>query len=142
MSDATPVSAPLSPDEAAKAKGGLRYDEGKERVDLMCPIAAMGTARVWGKGARKYAAWNWAKGMPWSKVLGSLLRHVFKFMKGEDWDADPNCPDCQKGTVGTDTWFCVKHTGELHVDCIGCNANILQRYARCNKDLDDRFKSH
>lgn len=119
---------------------GLRYDTGKERVDLICPIATLGTARVLAKGARKYAEWNWGKGMPWSKVIGSLLRHTYKFMRGEDWDYSPTCDDCQKGEVGTDNWVCVNHTGEMHVDCIGCNAMFLQRYARCNKDLDNRFK--
>lgn len=125
---------------AEPTQQGLRYDTGKARTDLLDPVAMMGTARVLAKGARKYAAWNWAKGMPWSKVIGSLLRHTFKFMLGEDWDADPSCAECQKGTVGTDNWICKDHTGELHVDCIGCNAMFLQRYARSHTSLDDRFK--
>ena len=124
----------------AETTQGLRYDAGKARTDLLDPIAMTGTARVLAKGARKYAAWNWAKGMPWSKVIGSLLRHTFKLMAGEDYDADPGCAECQLGALGSDNWVCVNHTGELHVDCIGCNAMFLQRYARCNKDLDDRFK--
>lgn len=117
---------------------GLRYDAGKARTDLLCPIAMMGTAQVLAKGARKYAAWNWDKGMPWSKVIGSLLRHTFKFMLGEDYDIDRSCKDCQASTP--DNWICLNHTGELHVDCIGCNAMFLQRYARFKKDLDDRCK--
>lgn len=119
--------------DANKSKEGLRYDAGKARMDLLCPVAMEGVARVLEKGAKKYAAWNWAKGMPWSKVLSSLLRHIFKFMSGEDYDYDPKCPECVANT-------CINHTGLPHVDQIACNAMFLQRYFREYKNLDDRYK--
>jgi hypothetical protein len=98
---------------------GLRYDEGKARVDLLSPIALLGIAKILEVGARKYAVNNWRKGMAWNKVIASLLRHTFKFMAGEDLDQE---------------------TGLPHVDHIACNAMFLQEYFRLHKPLDDRFK--
>lgn len=120
-------------DEAKKATTGLRYDAGKARVELISPIALMGLARVLTKGAKKYADHNWRKGMAWSRCIGSLIRHLFLFMSGEDYDYDAKCPDCQAST-------CINHTGELHVDQILCNAMFLSEYARTHRELDDRCK--
>lgn len=97
----------------------LRYDDNKPRVDLLDPIALEGTAAVLAFGAKKYADHNWQKGMKWSKVYGSLLRHIFKFMKGEDLDQESGLP---------------------HVDHIMCNAMFLANYYRQHTDKDDRFK--
>ena len=38
-------------------------------------------ARVFEYGKEKYAAWNWAKGMPWSVPLGCALRHMLPFIR-------------------------------------------------------------
>lgn len=43
-------------------------------------------------GAKKYAAWNWAKGLPLSQILSSLLRHSFKRLRGEIIDPDSGIP--------------------------------------------------
>lgn len=107
--------------QEARATGtGMRFDAGKARMDLLCPIAMEGCAMVLAFGAKKYAEWNWAKGMPWSKVIGSLLRHTFKFMSGEDLDPESGLP---------------------HVDHLLCNAVFLSNYYRRHKMLDDRYKS-
>ena len=41
-------------------------------------------------GATKYSANNWQEGtgFKYSRVLNSLLRHVFAFMRGEDKDPE------------------------------------------------------
>ena len=36
------------------------------------------------KGAEKYDEWNWAKGMPFSRVVDSLGRHMRKIVKGDE----------------------------------------------------------
>lgn len=113
---------------------GLRFDEGKPRTDLLSPIAMMATATALAKGANKYGERNWSKGMKWGKVIGPLLRHLFKFMAGEDYDMDKNCKDCQNKD-------CKNHTGLPHIDLVAINAMFLQHYFRKNKDLDDREKS-
>ena len=100
-------------------KGALRYDGDKAKVDLLSPIAMIGTADILTFGAKKYAEHNWRKGMKWSRCIASMLRHTFKFMMGEDLDPESGLP---------------------HVDHIACNAMFLQEYFRTHKELDDRFK--
>jgi len=98
----------------------IRHDEGKPHMDLLSPIAMFGTAQVMTHGLKKYPGSQWKKGMAWSKVTASLLRHMFKFMAGEDVDEETGC---------------------LHIDCVAANAMFLQEYARKHKDLDDRMKT-
>lgn len=45
-------------------------------------------ARVAEFGARKYAPWNWSLGLKRVQLLGSLLRHTFAYLRGEDRDKD------------------------------------------------------
>jgi len=61
-------------------------------------------ARVAEFGAKKYDAWNWSKGLPRVQLLGSLLRHTFAYLRGEDRD---------------------RETGLLHTDHILWNAVTL-----------------
>jgi hypothetical protein len=41
-------------------------------------------------GAKKYAAHNWklGDGFKYSRLLNSLLRHIFAYMRGEDTDPE------------------------------------------------------
>lgn len=71
--------------------GGLRYDNGKTRVDLIPPEWMWALGSVLGKGAVKYEDRNWEKGMAWSRVIGPLLRHVIKFISGERYDKETGC---------------------------------------------------
>jgi len=103
-----------------EAPGGLRYNQGKSRVDLLSPLAMMGTAAVLEFGSKKYAEGNWQKGISWRATIGCLLRHTFKFMMGEDMDPESGLP---------------------HVDHIACNAMFLQEYFRTRKSFDDRLKT-
>jgi len=63
-----------------------RFDEGKNRIDLVAPWPLDQIAQVYTYGTQKYDDDNWWKGMPWKKVIGPLLRHVFKWLRGEKWD--------------------------------------------------------
>jgi len=69
-------------------QGGLRYDDGKPRVDLLPPDTMMELGKVYGYGATKYAPRNWELGMSWSKVVGCLLRHLYKLMMGQKIDEE------------------------------------------------------
>ena len=62
------------------------FDEGKPRVDLIPYDAMMVVGEVFSVGAEKYGEHNWEKGMPWGKLLGSALRHLFKWSWGQDRD--------------------------------------------------------
>lgn len=124
-------SADEKPPEQPKA---IRHDQGKPHMDLLSPIAMFGTAAVLTKGLEKYKDSQWKQGMPWSKVLASLLRHTFKFMAGEDYDYDDACKACHAKD-------CQNHTGLPHVDCMAVNVMFLQEYFRRHKKLDDRMKT-
>lgn len=45
-------------------------------------------ARVAEYGAKKYAPWNWSKGLSRVQLCCSLLRHVFAYIRGEDYDEE------------------------------------------------------
>lgn len=116
----------ISEEEKAKAlaqttatAGALRYDGDKPKLDLLSPIAMEGTAAILTFGAKKYAAHNWRKGMLWSRAIGSLMRHLFAYLRGEDLDPESGLP---------------------HIDHIACNVMFLQEYYRTSKHLDDRYK--
>jgi hypothetical protein len=49
-------------------------------------------ARVFDYGRKKYAAWNWAKGMPWSVPLGCAVRHCLAIIGGEENDPESGLP--------------------------------------------------
>jgi len=98
--------------------GGLRFDESKPRPDLIPGQVQLGVGRVLEFGARKYAEHNWEMGMPWSKVIASLERHIAKLKAGEDIDDESDLP---------------------HVDHIACNAVFLAQYYRSHSEQDDRF---
>lgn len=71
--------------------GGLRFDANKNMLDLIRPLMDWGVANVFTRGAIKYAANNWMRGMPWSKVYGPLRRHRVKWGAGEVYDKDTGC---------------------------------------------------
>ena len=65
-----------------------KHDEEKLRMDLIPPEIAESLARVLGDGARKYSAFNYRKGIKWSRYYSALLRHVFAWWRGEDKDPE------------------------------------------------------
>lgn len=97
--------------------GGLRFNQGKLRYDLVNPQAHEEMVKILTKGSIKYAERNWEKGMKWSNVLSSLKRHLAAIEKGEDYDPE---------------------TGELHAAHLACNAHFLTAYYKIYPQGDDR----
>jgi hypothetical protein len=62
-----------------------------ERWDLFPFDALDEVARVYSKGASKYEADNYLRGYAWRLSAGALLRHVSRFMCGEDRDPETGC---------------------------------------------------
>lgn len=61
--------------------------DGKGRYDLISPFATMRLARWYELGSKKYADRNWERGMPFSRYINSLKRHIDKYIMGmEDED--------------------------------------------------------
>jgi hypothetical protein len=71
-------------------KVAVRDDEHKTNWSLMPFEALEEINKVLEFGASKYAVNNWQEGsgFKYSRVLNSLLRHVFAFMRGEDKDPE------------------------------------------------------
>lgn len=57
--------------------------EGKGRYDLISPFFLRRLAKVLERGAKKYSARNWEKGMPLERFINSTLRHICQLMEGD-----------------------------------------------------------
>ena len=69
--------------------GGAVRDcsENKSRFDLIPPLALKRISELYDRGRVKYSAWNWSKGMPFSRFYESALRHLYQYGMG-DTDED------------------------------------------------------
>jgi hypothetical protein len=76
--------------------------ENKPRPDLISPYFSMRIGDHLDAGARKYAERNWEKGMPISRCIASLERHLMQYKMGL--------------------------TDEDHVAAIGCNIMFIAHY--------------
>jgi len=74
-------------DKETPQVSALHKDEGKLRVDLVPPEALEGIALVLDYGLAKYAERNWERGMLFSRMYGSVLRHLtMAWWNGNDID--------------------------------------------------------
>jgi hypothetical protein len=96
---------------------GIKFDGDKPRTDLISPVAILELSRVLGFGASKYAPWNWAKGILYSRVIAAVLRHIYAFMMGEDKDPESNLP---------------------HLAHAMCGLMFLLHFEKYRKQYDDR----
>ena len=65
--------------------GSIRDDAtGKPAMELLPLDLLMRVATWYALGAEKYGEDNWRLGQPQRKVIGSLLRHLTKYMMGQD----------------------------------------------------------
>lgn len=76
-----------------------------------------GCAHVFDYGRRKYAEWNWAKGMPWSVPIGCAARHLMAIIRGEHTDPE---------------------SGKPHEWHVYCNVVMLMTYQGTFTEGDDR----
>lgn len=98
---------------------GRRDNKGKPRWDLVPLDAVEEYADCLAFGATKYEERNWEKGLSWSQTAASLLRHLTRWMLGEDKD---------------------KESGLHHDVHIAFNAIALITFRIRNKGVDDRPK--
>ena len=100
---------------------GKRYNQGKTQLDLIPPFVIEELGKVLTFGAEKYDRNNYRKGMAWSKVIDSLMRHLNSFRAGEDFDPE---------------------SGLLHLSHILTNTAFLLEYTRIYPQGDDRVKKY
>lgn len=71
---------------------GLKYDEGKNRMGLMCENfsrALWEVGRVSTFGAEKYSPNSWQNlSNPKERYMDALCRHLFKHLQGEQVDGE------------------------------------------------------
>jgi hypothetical protein len=67
---------------------GTKFDAGKERYDLMAPYPLNEIAKVYTYGTIKYDDNNWRKGMKWGKLFSAMMRHAWKWWRGERFDEE------------------------------------------------------
>lgn len=96
---------------------GSRYNAGKLKWSLVPFSALIPMVEVLMFGAKKYAPNNWKKGLPYTEICESLLRHTYSFLAGQNRD---------------------KESKLLEVGHILCNAVFLSWMVLFRPDLDDR----
>jgi hypothetical protein len=96
-----------------------KHDQKKAPMELLPTAGLVEIARVLDFGRHKYAAWNWADGMAWSRLIGATMRHLSAFNAGEDKDPE---------------------SGLSHLAHAGCNLMFLLQYINSNLGQDDRYK--
>ena len=79
----------MSPDQRPSLDGqelALRDDGGKLPIHLIPPEFILELAAIFKYGAEKYAPDNWKKGMNYSRMYSSAMRHLLAFWDGDDVD--------------------------------------------------------
>ena len=99
--------------------GGLKFDSEKIQMELLPSESLYEIAKVLTFGAKKYASWNWTKGISYSRLVGAAMRHLLAWKDGEDKDSESN----------------ISHLAHL-----GCCVLFLLWMEKNRPDLDDRFK--
>lgn len=98
---------------------GNRYNKGKLLWSLVSWKALIPMVEVLMFGAEKYAPNNWKNGLSWTETAESLMRHLYAWLDGEDYDPE---------------------SGLHHIGHILCNAKFLSYMILFRPDLDDRYK--
>lgn len=69
-----------------------RFNRGKVEYSLLDLSCLEKCVRTLEYGANKYSRNNWKLGMPESKIIDSLLRHVAAYLSGEECDPESGLP--------------------------------------------------
>lgn len=118
MSDIKEYKRSKEEEEQLGKETAARFIQGKIRYDLLPHYPIEELAKVYTYGCIKYDDDNWRKGMKWRKnVIGSLKRHLEKWIGGEQLDDESNC----------------HHLGMVMWQCC-----CLMEYERCGVGQDDR----
>lgn len=87
------------------------------RTELLPTDALLAISEHFGRGAAKYDDRNWELGYAWSLSYGALLRHLWAWWGGEDFDAE---------------------TGSHHLDAVGFHVLALRANVIRDNGTDDR----
>jgi hypothetical protein len=96
-----------------------KFDNNKPPLGQLPLDVLEGVADVCQFGATKYSMNNWRKGMSWSKILNSCLRHITKWQSNIDLDEESKLH---------------------HLDHAIINLMYLRWYTINRIEFDDRYK--
>lgn len=96
---------------------GLRHNQSKPQWSLVPQTALIPMVEVLEFGAKKYAPYNWMKGLSVKEICESMKRHLDSFMEGENHDLESKLS---------------------HIGHIQCNALFLSWMMQNRPDMDDR----
>lgn len=88
----------------------VALDGSKLRVELVPPQTIEGIAAVLSYGAKKYAANNWMRGISYMAIIAGVLRHIFAFLRGQEFDKDTGLPELYHAMCGL-TFLAYYHHG-------------------------------
>lgn len=114
----TPVIDTSVPEENTNV--AVKYDQDKNRLELIPPEAIEAMGRAFTYGAKKYADHNWVNGFPWERIIGSAMRHLNDFRKGVDIDEE---------------------SGLHQLDCLIANVAMLIAHVEGDLGHDNRRKT-
>lgn len=97
---------------------GIKYDTGKTQLELLPVEALEEVAKVLTFGAQKYDEENWRGGFKYKRIVGSTLRHIYAWVKGENKDPE---------------------TGLSHLSHAACNLLFLITFEQTDTGEDDRY---
>lgn len=100
---------------------GAKFDEEKNRLDLIPPECVEAVGKILTHGAIKYAPHNWRKGINYSRVIAAAFRHFYKWLRGEQNDSDSGYPHL---------W---------HLMCNICFLITYEAHPKQYKGCDDRY---
>lgn len=98
---------------------GVKHDQEKARFDLIPAGPLYQLAEIYTFGARKYKDRNWEKGIRWGRIFAAIMRHLWKFWRGEWADEESEMPHLAHAA-----WGCF----------------TLLEYAVTRREFDDRPK--
>lgn len=116
--DSTEAKEAVGDIASEKRGAGARFNSNKSQYHQLPLFALEGVVKVLMHGAKKYAPGNYLKGMAWSVVFDSLMRHLVAWQRGEDTDPE---------------------SGEAHIDHALCNLIFLSAYRDVYPEGDDRW---
>lgn len=113
------VSLGRSTEERVTSSTGGQKGRKPAQYGLIPPDALRQVAELYGKGAAKYAPYNWRKGYPWSLSFDAMQRHAWQFWDGEEYDSETGC---------------------AHLASVAFHALTLLTFMEEQREHDDRFK--
>jgi len=111
MGSAIPITTTASSEMViGTSTTGGKKEVKLEAFNLIPPEALEALSRVFGVGSVKYRERNWEQGYSWGWSFASLMRHAWKFWKGEEVDEETGLPHIMQAA-----WHCiVLYTFSIH----------------------------